>query len=84
MEHAALSTKPDVIICNSQLRYFAKDVDGVVCVNPASLAKFATGGTYAKLYIAPTKAASASAVATGIAGKAAPVASRTRVEICRI
>jgi DNA polymerase alpha subunit B len=84
LEHASLHIRPDIILANSALRYFAKDVDGVAVVNPASLAKFATGGTYAKIYIAPTPKISASALATGIAGEEAPVAARTRVEIVRI
>jgi len=81
LEHASLHIRPDIILANSALRYFAK---GVAVVNPASLAKFATGGTYAKIYIAPTPKISASALATGIAGEEAPVAARTRVEIVRI
>uniref|UniRef100_A0A672J2A9 DNA polymerase alpha subunit B n=1 Tax=Salarias fasciatus TaxID=181472 RepID=A0A672J2A9_SALFA len=42
---------PDVLIVPSELRYFAKDVVGCVCVNPGRLTKGQVGGTYSRLLI---------------------------------
>lgn len=44
---------PDVMVIPSQLRYFTKVVDNVVCVNPGALTKSKSGGTYARMSIVP-------------------------------
>ncbi|KAF7667628.1 hypothetical protein LDENG_00054650 [Lucifuga dentata] len=42
---------PDILITPSELRYFIKDVNGCVCINPARLTKGQVGGTYGRLII---------------------------------
>lgn len=42
---------PDILIIPSELRYFIKDVNGCVCVNPGRLTKGQVGGTYGRLLI---------------------------------
>ncbi|CAG8579660.1 16824_t:CDS:10 [Dentiscutata erythropus] len=48
-----LKNTPDVLILPSKLKYFAKIVDQVVCINPGYLCKSHAGGTYAKMTIYP-------------------------------
>ncbi|GAA96342.1 uncharacterized protein L969DRAFT_95439 [Mixia osmundae IAM 14324] len=45
----------DVLILPSRLKAFAKIVDGVVTINPASLTKGHSGGTFARLTIHPSR-----------------------------
>jgi len=52
--HMAEST-PDVLILPSSLRCFAKNVDGVLAVNPGYLSRGTGGGTYARIAIHPAK-----------------------------
>ncbi|CAG8456829.1 1626_t:CDS:10 [Paraglomus occultum] len=49
-----LQVMPDVLILPSRLKFFAKTVEEVVCVNPGHLTKSQTGGTYAKMTILPS------------------------------
>ena len=44
---------PDILIAPSRLAYFAKEVDGCVCVNPGQLAKNLNGGTFAIVTVHP-------------------------------
>jgi len=53
-KYALLPCNPDVLILPSDLRYFAKDTLGCLCLNPGRLAKGLVGGTYAKVWIKPT------------------------------
>jgi len=46
---------PDLMLLPSNLAPFAKEVDGVLCVNPGKLTKAQQGGTYTKLSIFPIK-----------------------------
>lgn len=46
-----LPIKPHILIVPSQLRYFIMDVDGCCCVNPGTLTKGESGGTYARLNV---------------------------------
>ncbi|CAG8695660.1 1972_t:CDS:2, partial [Scutellospora calospora] len=48
-----LKNTPDVLILPSKLKYFAKIIDQVVCINPGYLCKSHAGGTYAKITIHP-------------------------------
>jgi len=47
-----LNIKPDVLILNSAMRFFAKTVDDVVCVNPGQVVH-KVAGTFSKFYIYP-------------------------------
>ncbi|ORX59305.1 DNA polymerase alpha, subunit B [Piromyces finnis] len=54
-EHAKgfyLNIKPDILILNSAVRLFAKNVDDVICVNPGQVVHKVTG-TFSKFYIYP-------------------------------
>ncbi|KAJ3438524.1 DNA polymerase 2 alpha 70 kda subunit [Anaeramoeba flamelloides] len=44
---------PDIMIFSSRLKYFVKEVNGVICINPGSLTTGNTGGTFAKIVILP-------------------------------
>lgn len=46
---------PDILLVPSDLRYFAKNVDGCLCVNPGRLVKGQTGGSFLKLLVKPQK-----------------------------
>lgn len=46
---------PDLILLPSNVIAFAKDVDGVLCVNPGKLSKAQQGGAYTKLTVFPMK-----------------------------
>ena len=50
-----LPVTPDVMFFPSTVAPFAKDVDGVLCVNPGKLTKAQQGGTYSKITILPFK-----------------------------
>ncbi|KAL9953110.1 hypothetical protein ACROYT_G040470 [Oculina patagonica] len=50
-KHALLPYNPDILILPSDLRYFAKDTLGCLCLNPGRLAKGHVGGTYAKVWV---------------------------------
>ncbi|XP_074630712.1 DNA polymerase alpha subunit B-like [Acropora palmata] len=53
-KYALLPCNPDILILPSDLRYFAKDTLGCVCLNPGRLAKGLVGGTYAKMWVNPS------------------------------
>lgn len=46
---AELPVKPDILFLPSDLKPFAKVVNGCVCINPGRLTKMAVGGTYCKI-----------------------------------
>ncbi|CAB4492440.1 uncharacterized protein OCT59_024899 [Rhizophagus irregularis] len=48
-----LQNLPDILILPSKLKYFAKIVENVICINPGYLSKGESGGTYAKITIHP-------------------------------
>ncbi|XP_020622597.1 DNA polymerase alpha subunit B-like isoform X1 [Orbicella faveolata] len=50
-KYAMLPYNPDILILPSDLRYFAKDTLGCLCLNPGRLAKGHVGGTYAKVWV---------------------------------
>jgi DNA polymerase alpha subunit B len=50
-KHCKFANKPHVLIMPSDLRYFIKDIDGTIVVNPERLTKGKSGGTYARLQI---------------------------------
>lgn len=51
--HAHLPYKPHLLVIPSDLRYFAREVEGCVVVNPEHLAKGLIGGTYARIELHP-------------------------------
>jgi len=48
----SIKIKPDVLILNSALRHFAKNIDDVVCINPGQVVQ-KISSTFSKLYIYP-------------------------------
>ncbi|KAJ8713937.1 hypothetical protein PYW08_007557 [Mythimna loreyi] len=50
--HAQMSCIPHVLVLPSNFRYFVKEVNGCVVVNPEHLTKGTGGGTFARLRIA--------------------------------
>src|ERR1700722_16210171 len=48
-----LGLAPDLFIIPSQLRHFVKNVDDVICINPAQYVKGATKGTFAEIFVQP-------------------------------
>ncbi|XP_071833082.1 DNA polymerase alpha subunit B-like isoform X2 [Apostichopus japonicus] len=59
-EYARLTVKPHVFIAPSDMRYFIKDIDGTLCINPGRLSKGQGGGTFAELVIQPGQKADTS------------------------
>ncbi|XP_049877465.1 DNA polymerase alpha subunit B [Pectinophora gossypiella] len=51
-QHAQLPCSPHLLLLPSNFRYFVKEVDGCVVVNPEHLTKGTGGGTFARLLIA--------------------------------
>ncbi|XP_066942609.1 DNA polymerase alpha subunit B isoform X2 [Macrobrachium rosenbergii] len=51
--HARLPCTPHLLILPSDLRYFIRDLEGCVVVNPERLAKGLVGGTFARLELHP-------------------------------
>eukprot|EP01103_Thecamoeba_quadrilineata_P017116 TRINITY_DN5947_c0_g1_i1.p1 TRINITY_DN5947_c0_g1~~TRINITY_DN5947_c0_g1_i1.p1 ORF type:complete len:244 (+),score=50.59 TRINITY_DN5947_c0_g1_i1:445-1176(+) len=45
--------RPDILLFPSDLEFFIKEVDGVLCINPGRLCKGTTGGTYCSVIIGP-------------------------------
>lgn len=54
-EYFQLPLKPHILIVPSQFRYFVLDVDDCCCVNPGTLTKGESGGTYARMNITMQK-----------------------------
>lgn len=44
---------PDVLIAPSQLKLFAKEIEGVICVNPGTIVKGEAAGSFANITIDP-------------------------------
>jgi len=44
---------PDIMIIPSQLKLFAKQIEGVVCVNPGNIVKGEAAGSFANITIDP-------------------------------
>jgi len=57
--HGFMPVTPDVLVVPSDLRYFIKDIEGCLCVNPGRLVKGQTGGSYMKMLVKPTQTANA-------------------------
>ncbi|KAF1803689.1 DNA polymerase alpha/epsilon subunit B-domain-containing protein [Mucor lusitanicus] len=49
-----VSWLPDILILPSQFKYFVKNVDDVVCINPGHLCKSLAAGSYARVVLHPT------------------------------
>ncbi|XP_013170919.1 PREDICTED: DNA polymerase alpha subunit B isoform X2 [Papilio xuthus] len=49
--HAQLPTTPHILVLPSNFRYFIKDVNGCVVVNPEHLTKGTGGGTFSRILI---------------------------------
>ncbi|CAJ0630599.1 16934_t:CDS:10 [Entrophospora sp. SA101] len=48
-----LQATPDVLVTPSKLKFFAKIINNVICINPGYVSKNQSNGTYAKLTIHP-------------------------------
>nr|CAG8473061.1 9729_t:CDS:10 [Entrophospora candida]CAG8485776.1 13280_t:CDS:10 [Entrophospora candida] len=48
-----LQATPDVLVTPSKLKFFAKVINNVICINPGYVSKNQSNGTYAKLTIHP-------------------------------
>ena len=80
-----LPLAPDLLITPSKLAPFAKDVNGTLVLNPGTLAKNASGGTFAQLALHPfAQAALDKAKDDNKATLTHDLPARTRVEITRI
>ncbi|KAI4461343.1 dna polymerase 2 alpha 70 kda subunit [Holotrichia oblita] len=53
LKDCTVDVKPHLLLLPSVLRYFVKNVDGCLVINPERLAKNHTGGTYAVVNISP-------------------------------
>ncbi|RVE55324.1 hypothetical protein evm_000222 [Chilo suppressalis] len=53
--HAQLPTTPHLLVLPSNLRYFVKEVNGCVVVNPEHLTKGTGGGTFARVLVSAQK-----------------------------
>jgi len=42
---------PDLLITPSQLKLFAKEIEGVICVNPGNIVKGEAAGSFANITI---------------------------------
>jgi DNA polymerase alpha subunit B len=51
MDALGLPISPDIMLLPSDLRFFAKNVNSTLVVNPGRLTKFGAGGTFAKLAV---------------------------------
>ncbi|KNC51993.1 DNA polymerase alpha subunit B [Thecamonas trahens ATCC 50062] len=76
-----LGATPDILILASDLRYFVKDVDGAVVVNPGRLTVGSAGGTFARLTVHPMPEDD---IGEGEEEIEHNVAARCRAEIIRI
>ncbi|KAK9762984.1 hypothetical protein K7432_010740, partial [Basidiobolus ranarum] len=79
----SINPAPDVLILPSQLRYFVKNVENVVCVNPGQLTRKQIGGTFAKISIHPLPKETLSSEPIDSL-KFHEIHNRTKVEIVRI
>eukprot|EP00033_Pygsuia_biforma_P003396 GCRY01003719.1.p1 GENE.GCRY01003719.1~~GCRY01003719.1.p1 ORF type:complete len:614 (+),score=198.26 GCRY01003719.1:189-2030(+) len=82
-QYFELPVSPDILILPSSLKYFAKEIDGVLAINPGALVKGRSSGTYAKLTVHPLPKEVLSAQPGG-AKSHHQIASRTRVDIARL
>ena len=84
-KHWTMTHSPDILIAPSKLTHLAKDVQGTLVINPGSLCKGNSGGTYAELSIHPIKEDELrTAVLAGKESVAHGVPARTRVSITKI
>jgi DNA polymerase alpha subunit B len=83
--HWEFKKRPDILICPSRLSPFAKDVMGTVAINPGTLAKGVSGGTYANIHITPYSEDTLKEVTKqGIEAYPHNTSLRTAVEIVKI
>lgn len=81
----SLPVTPDILLLPSRFKYFASDIGHeCVCVNPASLAKGAAGGTYAVITIHSLQEEEMKKAEKNEKVVAHHITSRTRVDIARI
>ena len=50
----SLPLTPHILVLPSSLRYFIKDIEGCLCINPNQLTKGQAGGTFARVVIQPS------------------------------
>ncbi|KAJ1679713.1 DNA polymerase alpha subunit B, partial [Spiromyces aspiralis] len=85
-----LTAVPDVLVLPSQLHYFAKQSDDIVCINPGKVSKGLTGGTYVRLWVHDPDAALSQAGQRDLVSASMPdlvvsrPSERIRAEIVRV
>jgi predicted phosphodiesterase len=84
-KHWSMTASPDVLITSSRLTQLVREVNGTLVVNPGTLTKTTTGGTYAELTIHPFKEGDLrAAVLDKVESVPHNAPARTAVSICKI
>ena len=58
VKHLVFEKTPDILVTPSDLTVFAKSISGCICINPGTICKASTGGTFASITIDPQVIAS--------------------------
>jgi DNA polymerase alpha subunit B len=83
--HIEFKVRPDVLIVPSRLTQFAKDVEGSLVINPGTLAKNVSGGTFATVSVHPLSVSELTdAVSCGMEKLGHNISLRTSVQIEKI
>jgi len=72
---------PDILITPSDLMLYAKNIEGVICVNPGMLIKGQAAGSFATITVDPISLPNADYEGKGLTNKAAD---RVRVDVVNI
>lgn len=78
-KHWSFKVTPDILILPSKLSHFTKDINGVVVVNPGSLARGSSGGSFSEIHIHPMLSQDNSTLS-----QPNSISKRCRVDILRI
>lgn len=80
-----MNASPDILIMPSKLTHMVKEVFGTLVINPGSLAKGTTGGTYAEITIHPmTESNIRSSIIDGKSSIPHSVHNRSKVQIIKV
>jgi DNA polymerase alpha subunit B len=79
-----MKSSPDVLILPSKLTLAPKDINGTLVINPGSLAKGSSNGTFAEIFISPMKESDLKSHMDDGSAILHGVAERTRVEIVKL
>ncbi|XP_030855397.1 DNA polymerase alpha subunit B [Strongylocentrotus purpuratus] len=53
-QYGKMGCAPHIFVCPSRLRFFVKEIESAVCINPGLLTSGQVGGTYARLVVKNT------------------------------